>query len=212
MNVRMTDDPGTFDQVNLVITQVSARVEDFDPDTTDVDTTDADGEDDDGGGWIVLENDAATFDLMTLQNGQFATIGSALVPAGHYTEIRLKLGAGSNVGRRRRHAFAGRSERHAIGTQAQGQLRRADAAGVRHRARLRRGALDLPDRHGPVHAEARDQDSRGAGGGAGSRDTFSRPAPLRRSTQRSCRTRPAARARLPMDTSCSPSSARAATT
>ena len=97
MNVRMTDDPGEFDQVNLVITQVSARAEDFDPDTTDVDTTDADGEDDDGGGWIVLENDPATFDLMTLQNGQFATIGSALVPAGHYTEIRLKLGAGSNV-------------------------------------------------------------------------------------------------------------------
>jgi len=94
MNVRMTDDPGTFDQVNLVITQVSARVEDFDPDSSDVDSTDFD---DDDGGWIVLENDAATFDLMTLQNGQFATIGSALVPAGHYSEVRVKLGAGSNV-------------------------------------------------------------------------------------------------------------------
>jgi len=101
MNVRMTDDPGEFDQVNLVITQVSARVEDFDPDSTDPDSTDVDSTDgdldDEDGGWIVLENDKATFDLMTLQNGQFATIGSALVPAGHYTEIRLKLGAGSNV-------------------------------------------------------------------------------------------------------------------
>jgi len=95
MNVRMTDDPGEFDQVNLVITQVSARVEDFDPDSTDPDSTDVDSTDgdldDEDGGWIVLENDKATFDLMTLQNGQFATIGSALVPAGHYTEIRLKL-------------------------------------------------------------------------------------------------------------------------
>jgi hypothetical protein len=88
MTVRMTDDPGDFDQVNLVITQVSARVEDFDTDTTDVD---------DDGEWIVLENDPDTFDLMTLQNGHFATIGSALVPAGHYTEVRLKLGSGSNV-------------------------------------------------------------------------------------------------------------------
>jgi len=94
LNVRMTDDPGDFDQVNLVVTQVSARVEDFDPDTTDVDSTDFD---DDDGGWIVLESDPATFDLMTLQNGEFVTIGSAVVPAGHYTEIRLKLGSGSNV-------------------------------------------------------------------------------------------------------------------
>jgi len=97
LNVHMTDDPGDFDQVNLVVTQVSARVEDFDPDTTDVDTTDVDEADDGGGGWIVLEGDPATFDLMTLQNGQFVTIGSAVVPAGHYTEIRLKLGSGSNV-------------------------------------------------------------------------------------------------------------------
>lgn len=95
MNVRMTDDPGDFDQVNLVVTQVSARIEDFEDSDSPEDTTDVDSDDD--GGWVVLEGDAATFDLMTLQNGEFATIGSALVPAGHYTEIRLKLGEGSNV-------------------------------------------------------------------------------------------------------------------
>jgi uncharacterized protein DUF4382/carboxypeptidase family protein len=34
---------------------------------------------------------------MKLQNGVFTTIGEASLPAGTYTQIRLKLGAGSNV-------------------------------------------------------------------------------------------------------------------
>jgi len=87
MNVRMTDDPGNFDHVNLVITQVSTRMEDAD--TTGTDSTE--------GGWVVLKNSAATYDLIALQNGVFATIGTGALPAGHYTQIRLKLGAGSTV-------------------------------------------------------------------------------------------------------------------
>jgi hypothetical protein len=34
---------------------------------------------------------------MTLRDGVFTTMGVALVPAGRYTQIRLKLGAGSDV-------------------------------------------------------------------------------------------------------------------
>ena len=92
MNVRMTDDPGDYDQVNIVVTQVSARLEDSDaiPDSLD-DDDDADG------GWVVLENETHTYDLIALQNGTFVTIGSELIPAGRYTQIRLKIGTGSNI-------------------------------------------------------------------------------------------------------------------
>ena len=71
MNVRMTDDPGDYDQVNIVVTQVSARLEDDDalPDSLDDD-------DDDGGGWVVLDDETHTYDLIKLQNGTFVTIGS----------------------------------------------------------------------------------------------------------------------------------------
>jgi hypothetical protein len=86
MNVRMTDAPGDYEHVNLVVTQVSARMEGVD--STEADTT---------GGWVVLNNTAATYDLVTLQNGIFTTIGTGLVPAGRYTQLRLKIGTGSTV-------------------------------------------------------------------------------------------------------------------
>jgi len=83
MRVQMTDAPGDFQAVNLVITQVSAHIAGDEADTTS--------------GWEILKSDAETFDLLTLRNGVFTTIGMAKLPAGHYTQIRLKLGAGSNV-------------------------------------------------------------------------------------------------------------------
>lgn len=96
VNVHMTDAPGDFESVNLVITQVSAHLggDSFDDesDTTETDTTQTDNS-----GWIVLNGTPATYDLLTLQNGVFVTIGTAQVPAGHYTQVRLKLGAGSTV-------------------------------------------------------------------------------------------------------------------
>jgi hypothetical protein len=91
MNVRMTDAPGDFDQVNLVVTEVSAHLaggeELF---TSEDDTTDS-------GDWTVLSEGPATYDLISLQNGVFVTIGSEKLLAGRYTQIRLKLGAGSTV-------------------------------------------------------------------------------------------------------------------
>jgi hypothetical protein len=81
VRVRLTDAPGDYDQVNLVIREVAIHR--------------ADG--DSSGGWETLDHDSTTYDLLTLRNGVFATLGSALVPAGHYTQVRLKLGDGSNV-------------------------------------------------------------------------------------------------------------------
>jgi hypothetical protein len=88
----MTDAPGDFEHVNLVITEVSARMEGgAEADTDSVDFADSEG------GWVTLASTPATYDLIALRNGVFTTIGTGLVPAGHYTQVRLKLGAGSTV-------------------------------------------------------------------------------------------------------------------
>ncbi|MEP7027044.1 MAG: DUF4382 domain-containing protein [Candidatus Eisenbacteria bacterium] len=89
MNVRMTDAPGAFDHVNLVVTQVSAHL--AGAAAADSDSAGSNS------GWITLSSEAVTYDLLTLQNGVFVTIGTGRIPAGHYTQIRLKLGAGSTV-------------------------------------------------------------------------------------------------------------------
>lgn len=125
VQLRLTDAPGTIDAAHLVITEVSVHRsggggddgDEFDNDTTDAghhddgefddDSTDVDDHDDgdvdndttdvEHGGWEVVKNETFTVDLMTLRNGVFTTLGVALVPAGHYTQIRLKLGPGSDV-------------------------------------------------------------------------------------------------------------------
>jgi hypothetical protein len=92
MNVRLTDDPGDYDQVNIVVTQISARLEDgavFD--TTGAESLEVED------GWVILDNTTHTYDLMTLQNGVTRQVANELVPAGRYTQIRMKIGTGSNV-------------------------------------------------------------------------------------------------------------------
>lgn len=79
MKVAVTDAPGDFDAVNLVVDEVSASRA---------------GDD---SGWEVLSTTPATINLLSFQNGLFATLGDATVPAGTYHQVRLKLGAGSNV-------------------------------------------------------------------------------------------------------------------
>jgi hypothetical protein len=84
VRLQMTDAPGPFEHVNLVVTQVAIH-------------RGPAGSSDSTSGWEILDATPATYDLMALRNGVFATLGQALVPAGHYTQVRLKLGAGSNV-------------------------------------------------------------------------------------------------------------------
>ena len=78
MRVMMTDAPGSFDAVNLVVEEVAALHADT-------------------GTWEVLSSDPTTVDLLTLQNGTFMTLSSATVPSGAYSQIRLTLGEGSTV-------------------------------------------------------------------------------------------------------------------
>src|SRR5262245_27158001 len=95
MRIRMTDKPGpgNVDAVNLVVTEVSVRAEEGTVAASDWDTVAVSDE----GGWQILSAKANTYDLLALQNGVFATIGEGPLPAGTYTQIRLKLGAGSTI-------------------------------------------------------------------------------------------------------------------
>jgi hypothetical protein len=81
ISVRLTDAPGDFEQVNLVVTEVSLH---------------RDGDAD--GAWETLKLDSTTtFDLIQLQGGVLARLADGEVPAGHYTQVRLHLADGSNV-------------------------------------------------------------------------------------------------------------------
>ena len=79
MNIQMTDAPGDFQAVNLVVREVAVQH--------------ADG----NGGWEVLQSGTRTYDLLQLRNGVFATLGISKLPAGRYDNLRMKLGQGSNV-------------------------------------------------------------------------------------------------------------------
>jgi hypothetical protein len=79
IQLHLTDAPAAFDAVNLVVEEVSANAGTGDT------------------GWQVLSNQTTTIDLLALQNGVFTTLADARVPSGTYLQVRLKLGAGSNV-------------------------------------------------------------------------------------------------------------------
>src|SRR6185369_9624239 len=71
MSVAVTDAPGDFDQVNLVVDEVSAS------------------RSSDDSGWEVLSTGTQTVNVLQLQNGLFASLGTAPVPAGTYHPVRL---------------------------------------------------------------------------------------------------------------------------
>jgi len=112
VTLHLTDDPIALDAVNLVVDQVSIHragdegEQEDDEDSLGVDEggdhgdsldEDQDHQGEHSGGWEVLSQDQHTFDLLTLRNGIVTTMASGTVPAGHYTQVRLKLGPGSNV-------------------------------------------------------------------------------------------------------------------
>ncbi len=75
IRVLLTDRPAEFDEVNIVVTEVSSHA----------------AEADSASGWIVLDDRTRTFDLLTLANGQSAVLCHSPLDPGHYTQIRLKL-------------------------------------------------------------------------------------------------------------------------
>jgi hypothetical protein len=77
----LVDSPSEYDAVNIVVTRVEVHMAGADSNS----------------GWWVINDSTATYDLLTLANGANAVLGDTLLPAGHYTQIRLYIGDGSNV-------------------------------------------------------------------------------------------------------------------
>lgn len=77
LTMYMTDSPASYDAVNVVVESVEVHTS--------------------GGGWVTINDSVRTFDLLTLRNGAMTVVGDAMLDAGHYTQIRLVLGAGCNV-------------------------------------------------------------------------------------------------------------------
>jgi hypothetical protein len=83
--VRMfvTDAPATIQAVNLMITGVSIHRAGADTDSVS--------------GWETLRSDSVAFELLSLRGGVLGALSVGTVPAGHYDQVRLKIGPGSTV-------------------------------------------------------------------------------------------------------------------
>jgi hypothetical protein len=79
--ITMVDSPAGYDQVNIVVTRV------------DIHKSGSDSTSD----WYTLNNIPATYDLMILRNGASVVLGNNSLNAGHYSQIRLIIGTGSNI-------------------------------------------------------------------------------------------------------------------
>ncbi|MDP2883594.1 MAG: DUF4382 domain-containing protein [Ignavibacteria bacterium] len=81
IKMSLVDSPAGFDAVNIVVTEVSVHQVNADSLS----------------GWTVIDNTTRTFDLLKLTNGASGLLGTKKLDVGKYTQIRLKIGAGSNV-------------------------------------------------------------------------------------------------------------------
>lgn len=81
----MVDSPAMFDAVNIVVTRVEVHKGIEEDDTTG------------GSGWYVINNIPHTYNLLELRNGTKVVLGDTLLPPGHYSQVRLIIGEGSNV-------------------------------------------------------------------------------------------------------------------
>lgn len=88
VTLHLTDAPANLQHVYLDIVQVSIHA----ADSTMV--PEGSGED---GSWVVVPTTPGIHDLLQLRNGIFTTIGTGLVPAGTYDQIRLKLGSDNSI-------------------------------------------------------------------------------------------------------------------
>ena len=81
VRMRMVDAPSEAEAVVVVVSRVEVH-------TAGSDST---------SGWRTVNDQPASYDLLTLRNGASAVLGSAMLDSGHYTQIRLILGDGSYV-------------------------------------------------------------------------------------------------------------------
>ena len=81
IKLTMVDSPSGYDQVNIVVTRVEVHRSGSDSSS----------------GWFVINNNTATYDLLLLRNGASVVLGNHSLDVGHYTQIRLIIGTGSNI-------------------------------------------------------------------------------------------------------------------
>lgn len=81
LEVRLTDGPGDYEEVNIDIQGVEVHSDGGDP----------------AAGWKSLNIKAGVYDLLKLTNGIDTLLGSIELPAGHIEQIRLKLGSNNSV-------------------------------------------------------------------------------------------------------------------
>jgi hypothetical protein len=81
IKITMVDAPADYDQINIVVDRVEVH-------RSSSDST---------SGWFVINNNSATYNLLTLRNGASVILGNNSLDAGSYTQIRLIIGTGSNI-------------------------------------------------------------------------------------------------------------------
>jgi hypothetical protein len=96
VRVHVTDAPGDVQALHVQIVGVSIHRAGGDAEA-DSDSVEVEGDEHDDGGWETLSTDTTSVDLMTLRNGVTEGLAVGVVPAGRYTQIRLKLAPGSDV-------------------------------------------------------------------------------------------------------------------
>lgn len=81
IKITMVDAPAVYDEINIVVTRVEVHKSGSDSTS----------------GWFIINNNTATYDLLTLRNGASVILGNNSLDAGTYTQIRLITGTGCNI-------------------------------------------------------------------------------------------------------------------
>jgi len=79
LEVRLTDSPGDYQEVNIDIQDVQVN-----PETSE-------------SGWQSLNIKKGIYNLLNLANGLDTLLGIALLPVGHLSQIRLVLGTNNTL-------------------------------------------------------------------------------------------------------------------
>lgn len=82
MNVRMTDAPGDYEEVNIEVVSVQVHKEETDGES----------------GWITLDEiNPGVYNLLDFANGRDTLLASSTLPAGKISQIRLILGNNNTI-------------------------------------------------------------------------------------------------------------------
>lgn len=79
--VRLSDAPGAYEAVNIVVDSIRVHVESGDT----------------LGGWYTISRSTAQYNLLAYANGRDTVIAEGSIPAAYYSQMRLYIGNGSHV-------------------------------------------------------------------------------------------------------------------